>query len=365
MRFGFRIGFALALSLALMAGCSDENGEGGSGGTAGVGGEGGTGGIVGQVFPCTEQGIRDTIALGGGPHTFACDGPQTLMPNAGFYIDKDVILDGESNLTVQSSALSAFEIRDGVNAELRGFSITGGVQGISTSGMVTVANSTVSGNAIGISSSPSSSSLTMMNSTVSGNDVGMIVSGELRVINSTVSGNNGEFCGGSGTGLGGVCFGGGIVMGGGEATIVNSTVSDNGGDTYASIDAGLEVGVANMTLTNTLVDGDCLVGDESSVTSGGHNIESPGDTCGFDTNKGDQVNVTAEQLNLGELADNGGPTMTHALLTEPTVSVAIDQIPAEDCVDLDGQPLTTDQRGEPRPETGGTMCDVGAFELQP
>ena len=42
-------------------------------------------------------------------------------------------------------------------------------------------------------------------------------------------------------------------------------------------------------------------------------------------------------------------------------SVAIDVIPAEDCVDADGAPLTTDQRGEPRPETGGTMCDVGAF----
>jgi hypothetical protein len=23
-----------------------------------------------------------------------------------------------------------------------------------------------------------------------------------------------------------------------------------------------------------------------------------------------------------------------------------------------------DQRGEPRPETGGTMCDIGAFEVQ-
>ena len=54
--------------------------------------------------------------------------------------------------------------------------------------------------------------------------------------------------------------------------------------------------------------------------------------------------------------------MTHALLPG---SIAIDQTPAEDCVDADGQPLTTDQRGEPRPETGGTMCDVGAFELQP
>ena len=46
-------------------------------------------------------------------------------------------------------------------------------------------------------------------------------------------------------------------------------------------------------------------------------------------------------------------------------SVAIDVIPEVECVDANGEPLTTDQRGEPRPETGGTMCDVGAFEVQP
>jgi len=40
-----RFWFAFALSLGLMAGCSDENGEGGSGGSAGTGGEGGTGGV--------------------------------------------------------------------------------------------------------------------------------------------------------------------------------------------------------------------------------------------------------------------------------------------------------------------------------
>jgi hypothetical protein len=187
----------------------------------------------------------------------------------------------------------------------------------------------------------------------------MIVFGETRVINSTVSANNGEICNSAG------CSGGGIriIGGGGEASVINSTVSDNGGDTYASIYVGVpDHGPTNITLTNILVDGDCSVGDESSVTSGGHNIESPGNTCGFDTNLGDQVNVTAELLNLGPLADNGGPTMTHALLSG---SVAIDQIPAEDCVDADEQPLTEDQRGERRPETGGTMCDVGAFEVQP
>jgi hypothetical protein len=63
-------------------------------------------------------------------------------------------------------------------------------------------------------------------------------------------------------------------------------------------------------------------------------------------------------LKLGELAHNGGLTETHAL---GAGSVAIDVIPAVDRVDTDGEPLTTDQRGEPR----DSMCDVGAFEVQP
>ena len=68
------------------------------------------------------------------------------------------------------------------------------------------------------------------------------------------------------------------------------------------------------------------------------------------------------QLKLGPLQDNEGPTQTHALLPG---SFAIDVIPEEECVDANGEPLTTDQRGQPRPETGGTICDVGAFEVQP
>jgi hypothetical protein len=46
--------------------------------------------------------------------------------------------------------------------------------------------------------------------------------------------------------------------------------------------------------------------------------------------------------------------MTHAL---GAGSVAIDHIPAVDCE------VDVDQRGQPRP--GGTLCDVGAFEVQP
>jgi LPXTG-site transpeptidase (sortase) family protein len=56
--------------------------------------------------------------------------------------------------------------------------------------------------------------------------------------------------------------------------------------------------------------------------------------------------------NLGPLANNGGPTQTHALLTSPTVSPAIDA--GASCPSID-------QRSVSRPQGAG--CDIGAFEL--
>jgi len=157
----------------------------------------------------------------------------------------------------------------------------------------------------------------------------------MTLTNSTVSGNTTNY--------------GGAIENEGTMTLTNSTVSGNAADFGSAIQ-----NVGTLTLTNTLVDNDC----DGNTVSGGGNIESPGDTCGFDQ-PNDRVEVTAEQLNLGPLQDNGGPTMTHALLPG---SVAIDLIPAVDCVDADGEPLTADQRGVARPQ--GDSCDVGAFELE-
>jgi hypothetical protein len=53
------------------------------------------------------------------------------------------------------------------------------------------------------------------------------------------------------------------------------------------------------------------------------------------------------------LADNGGPTLTHALLAG---SAAIDAANTTVCP-------ATDQRGVARPQGAG--CDVGAFEFVP
>jgi hypothetical protein len=108
-----------------------------------------------------------------------------------------------------------------------------------------------------------------------------------------------------------------------------------------------------FTVSATLLDGSCTTLSEE-VTSDGYTIESPGDTRGFDAAT-DQVNVAEEELNLGPLADSGGHTMTPALL--PAIA-AIDSIPSKPC------DLGKDQRGAPRPEPGGSLCEVGAFELQ-
>ena len=91
------------LSLMLSVGCSEtagtagtsgDGGAGGDGGAAGMGdgGDGGHGGAAAQEFPCTEQGLRDAIALGGGPHTFDCDGPTTITIRESLVAETDLIL---------------------------------------------------------------------------------------------------------------------------------------------------------------------------------------------------------------------------------------------------------------------------------
>jgi hypothetical protein len=382
MRYLF--GFMCVLALGVM-GCGETSGAGGSGGDGGTGGTGGSdlclfvtctdndcrsdgvcdasdgmcdytlmadgtacaGGmcqagvceLTGTVLPCTEQGIRNAIAAGGGPYTFDCDGPTTVVTEATVDIDNDVILDGEGNLTVDGDKRhTVFWVEREVTAELRGLTVTGGVGasggGILTVGTLTLTNSTVSGNTAlrtGGSGILNAGTLTLTNSTVSGNDGsvhGGAISGggTLTLTNSTVSGNDDVGIAHSGT-----------------VTLTNSTVSGNSG-------AGIDIGSGTLTMANSLVDGECL---GSVTTTNGYNIESPGNTCGFDQ-PSDQVDVTEGQLDLGPLQDNGGPTMTHALGAD---SVAIDHIPVVDCE------VDEDQRGVLRPQ--GDACDVGSFELQP
>ena len=96
----------------------------------------------------------------------------------------------------------------------------------------------------------------------------------------------------------------------------------------------------------------------NSFDSNGYNLIGSGNANGAFNQTGDQS--VESNPGLGHLADNGGPTETHALLAG---SPAIDK----------GKSLrTTDQRGKPRPfdlanvdnAPGGDGSDIGAFEAE-
>jgi beta-glucanase (GH16 family) len=169
--------------------------------------------------------------------------------------------------------------------------------------------------------------------------------GNSTVINSTFSGNTST-----------AWHGGGVFHTDGQLTVTNSTFTGNiaPSGTASGILVATFGAPANMTLTNSVMEGNggafaCAIegGGAATITSGGSNVISDG-SC--------NPNGTTDQSNadalLGPLADNGGPTLTHAL---GSGSPAIDAADATACP-------ATDQRGVVRPQGAG--CDVGAFEAE-
>ena len=85
---------------------------------------------------------------------------------------------------------------------------------------------------------------------------------------------------------------------------------------------------------------------------------------GLNTTTDKQVTLT--ELGISPtLGNNGGPTQTLALLQG---SIAIDAVPLQECsitiTDISGHnvTITTDQRGDPRPDGSENACDIGAYE---
>jgi hypothetical protein len=227
-------------------------------------------------------------------------------------------------------------------------------------GNVTILNSTLSGNSVqgdlggGIRSGSFKTPgnlLTVINSTISGNSAqggGGIFSeyGLVSIINSTVSGNSAGDAGG------------GISNYAGAVQIANSTLSGNsavsGGGLYNVPD---QFGAATIETGNTIFNagasGENIFNEGGTVTSHGYNVCSD-DGGGYLNGPGDQINT--DPL-LGPLRDNGGPTLTHALL------------PGSPAIDA-GDPNFTpppfhDQRGPCFYRVFGRRIDVGSLETQP
>jgi hypothetical protein len=204
--------------------------------------------------------------------------------------------------------------------------------------------------------------------------------GELTVRSSTFAGN--AAIGGAdevpdhGKGIGGAVF-----NLNGAFTAVGSTFASNSAAYFASQLYNLEYdGYDTRSATTTLRD--TVVADgvgspawpfDLASNKSGYGITPPGASAAsadlsqfnlvrtFATQEQGTLTgspLTADPL-LGPLSSNGGPTATMAL---PAGSPAIDT-GGPQCLDLGGAPLTSDQRGNPRPV--GAACDIGAYEYSP
>jgi hypothetical protein len=302
----------------------------------------------------TFFGNSASSGLGGGGGIFNNEGgnltvtDSTFSGNSASLIGGGGILNSVGTLTVNNSTFSGNSASSG-----------SGILNNGVGALVTVTNTTFSGN-FGAGSGLGGGGIfnylgtvTVTDSTFSGNSASGIGGGgiynngvKLTITNCTFSGNSAP------------SEGGGIFNTQGTLSVTNSTFYGNS----AFFQGGgiFNVGLAtfrNSIIANSPFGGNCA--GPVAITAVGVNYSTDNTCAGF-------TQITPEQLNLGPLQDNGGPTFTHALLPG---SVAIDAV--TDCTDLSAipVPVTTDQRGKPRPAdgdgNGSALCDAGAFEFQP
>lgn len=261
-----------------------------------------------------------------------------------------------------------------IDSTVSGNSTTGDFSdggGISSNGNVTVTQSTVSGNSTaGIFARGGgirSNSVELTESTVSGNTTlgvsskggGIYSAGDVTLTSSTLSGNSTS---------GNQADGGGTYSRFGGATLTISTVSGNSTSGNSARGGGIfsfqTVTLNHSTVTNNRTDqasGGGIWNDNDPIVIG-HSIVA-GNTAGGGMNDIDpgtgplnfdfsligdstaltivgNANITGLPANLGPLADNGGPTLTHAPLPG---SLAIDA--GDPSILFDANDF--DQRGAP------------------
>jgi RTX calcium-binding nonapeptide repeat (4 copies) len=186
--------------------------------------------------------------------------------------------------------------------------------------------------------------------------------GSLKITNSTISGNK------SGEGGGGI-----LNFSGGTAEISFSTITNNEANIASTdikirgggggiggrfgVDANGNIGMGVTKVNNTIIAGNKggTPDVDGTFISGGNNLIGDGKGgSGFIAS--DIVGISSNDLKLDPvLRDNGGNTVTHALLPgSPAINAGDNaNIPAG---------VTTDQRGNPRIADG--QVDIGAFESQ-
>ena len=238
---------------------------------------------------------------------------------------------------------------------------------IMNNGEMTIANSTIQNNTAnrGGGINASGSSTTLVNSTISNNTAGnnlgtagggIDIGGDSAVFtidNSTISGNAASVGGGIGVNLPAVRRTD-VATENSVATLVNITRSIISGNTASF---GAEIAAYNTPITSDTN----LLGNAALDGAAAFEGFPPAVSDLTATSDGTTPTALSDILET-TLADNGGPTFTHALVADsPAIDVvAAARIPAATCTAGE-----LDQRGEARangPNQGGTACDLGAYE---
>ena len=335
--------------------------------------------------------LREAIGSGDSGDTINIPiGTYTLTLGSELTISKNLTLtgDGASSTIIQAALSSADATHRVMNVTAGNVSISGvtlrhgkaaGDGGaVLNAGTLTLTNSDVVNNAAfnggGISNRQT---LTLIDTNVSNNassngggGVHNSAGSTLDVTRSTLRGNSAIGGGGIQNNSGGAVtlrnstLSGNIASGGGGAisnlsgtlAIENTTLTDNTASGNPG-GGGIFRSAAVVTLVNTIVAGNTAPSapDCNGFTSQGHNLIGNTSGCNFSSVFGDRVDVDPK---LGLLADNGGPTQTHALLTgSPAIDAGDDSVAPD-----------KDQRGVARPQDGdgdGTaQSDIGAFEVE-
>jgi uncharacterized repeat protein (TIGR01451 family) len=355
--------------------CVVTGNRAGNGGGGGLQNEGGSMTIAGST-------VNGNTATGEGGGGFENEGGSLVMMDC-------TIRDNTAGSGARDNGGGGFE-NEGGDLQMTRCLISGNQSGENGGGFeneggdLTMSGCIVSGNAAAVDGGGfenQGGGLVMTSCTVSGNTAGALgggvdnEGGDATIVGSTFSGNR------AGT------DGGGLTLDGGDLTMTNSTVSGNtaggagggihepaqgqllnvtiAGNSAASGGGLFKSGSGIVAVKNTIVAGSPRGGNFAGEPDGGggpplqsqgNNLSSDNTLAPFFTAPGDLNNTDPR---LGPLADNGGPTQTHALLPGS---------PATDAGSNQGAP-PTDQRGVQRPidgdRNGTAIVDIGSFEAPP
>ncbi len=284
------------------------------------------------------------LGLGGGIYNFSTG---TLMVSTSTFSGNSASgkqevagggIDNEGKLTVTDSAFL------GNSASSSGGNGYGGGINNSSTGTLMVSTSTFSDNSA--------------SGEKAGQGGGIDNAGKLSVISSTFSGNSAD------------SFGGGILSlstKGSSAIVRFCTIYGNTSSTGGGIWVD-PTGSSHMTISSNIIAANSATAGpdiSGAVISGGYNrIENTAGATGLNISTDRQMALADLKID-SSLSNNGGPTQTLALLQG---SPAIDAVPQQACsiivTDPSGQnvTITTDQRGDPRPDGSENVCDSGAYE---